>query len=269
MPARSSANRERCIILGYGRIGRRVARALCASDSDPVLAGVVARDTQAAVDDLENPAIRVFPDLDAALATEPDLVVECAAPAALAAAGADILAAGIDLVALSLTAFTDPAVEMRLRIAADEGPGRLCIPSGAAVALPLLRVARKAGIDKVRFRQTYLPSHWSSIAGEADVLQFTGSFFEGSVRAAASRFPFNLNAAVGIALAGVGLDETLIELVGDPVVGNMRYALDIESLGAPIRLDIGPYRNSPPEGPDHTAYSILAMLAARNEAILF
>ncbi|TNB49024.1 DUF108 domain-containing protein [Martelella lutilitoris] len=261
-----SEHRETCVVLGYGRIGRRVARALAAGDNGPVLAGVVARDAQAVAAD---PAVRVFADLDAALATAPDLIVECASPATLAAAGSDILVAGVDLVALSLTAFADPAVEARLREAADAGPGRLSIPSGAAAALPLLRVARKAGIEKVRFRQTYLPSHWAKISGETDALQFTGSFFEGSVRAAASRFPFNLNAAVGVALAGLGLDDTTIELVGDPAIGNMRYALDIESLGAPIRLDIGPYRDRPSEGPDHTAYSILAMLAARSDAIIF
>ncbi|MBB4123339.1 aspartate dehydrogenase domain-containing protein [Martelella radicis] len=261
--------RETCVLLGYGRIGRRIAGALLRDRHGPALAGIVARNPAAISADLEDPAIPVFPDIHAALATKPDLVIECASPPALAGTGAEILAAGADLVALSLTAFADPAVETRLRMAAKAGPGRLHIPSGAAAALPLLRVARKAGLEKVRFRQTYLPSHWAKIAGENDAFQFTGSFFEGSVRSAAARFPFNLNAAVGVALAGAGLDDTVIELIGDPGVGNMRYALDIESCGAPIRLDIGPYRDRPPEGPDHTAYSILAMLSARSEVITF
>nr|WP_272212507.1 aspartate dehydrogenase domain-containing protein [Marinicella sp. W31]MDC2878420.1 DUF108 domain-containing protein [Marinicella sp. W31] len=190
-------------------------------------------------------------------------------PATLAASGAQILAAGVDLVAVSLTAFVDPEMEMHLRQAAMAGPGQISIPSGAAAALPLIRVARKAGLSRVHFRQTYRPSHWARIAGLDDESRFMGPFFEGPVRAAASRFPFNLNAAVGVALAGAGLDNTSIALVGDPEIGNMRYELEIDSLGAPIRLAIGPYCDRPPEGPDHTAYSILSMLSARSEAITF
>ncbi|TCT36277.1 aspartate dehydrogenase domain-containing protein [Martelella mediterranea] len=259
--------RERIAILGYGRIGKTVAERLLRDDF-AILTDVVTRRCKAASASLPD-AVRLHERLDDALSQKQDVVIECASPALLAEHAPAILGSGADLVAVSLSAFTAPETEARILRAAEAGPGRLFIPSGAACALPLLRVAKQAGIDHVHFRQTYPPSVWQKIAGGAPETGFHGVFFRGSVREAAKLFPRNLNAAVGIALAGLGMDETTIELVAHPGIANMRYELEIESLGAPMRLDIGPYDDLAEEATDHTAFSVLSMLKQRSAAVCF
>ena len=264
--------RLRCALLGYGRIGRLIAAGLAARPDGPELVGIL---TRGSADTTADPTL---PDpleaglacaaLDDLVARRPDMVVECASTAALVGAAPVLLAAGIDCVPLSLAAFADPAGESVLRAAADRGPGRILVPSGAVGALGLLAAAAAAGLDSVRFVQSYPPTVWrrTPAAAMVDLDRFDGpvAFFRGSARAAARLFPHNLNAATGIALAGLGLDATEVELIADPDLPGVRYELAAEAATGPIRLVIGP---RPDPGPDLTAYSVLALLAGRAATI--
>ncbi|TPQ49114.1 aspartate dehydrogenase [Prosthecomicrobium hirschii] len=264
--------RLRCALLGYGRIGRLIAAGLAARPDGPELVGIL---TRGSADTTADPTL---PDpleaglacaaLDDLVARRPDMVVECASTAALVGAAPVLLAAGIDVIPLSLAAFADPAGETVLRTAADRGPGRILVPSGAVGALGLLAAAAAAGLDSVRFVQSYPPAVWrrTPAAAMVDLDRLDGpvAFFRGSARAAARLFPHNLNAATGIALAGLGLDATEVELIADPNLPGVRYELAAEAATGPIRLVIGP---RPDPGPDLTAYSVLALLAGRAAAI--
>ncbi|KPL52700.1 hypothetical protein ABB55_11105 [Prosthecomicrobium hirschii] len=283
--------RLRCALLGYGRIGRLIAAGLAARPDGPELVGILTRAGRGTAagtaagevslgslsPDALSPAA-VSPDvpeaglacaaLDDLVARRPDMVVECASTAALVGTAPVLLAAGIDMIPLSLAAFADPAGESVLRAAADRGPGRILVPSGAVGALGLLAAAAAAGLDSVRFVQSYPPAVWrrtpAATMVDLDRLDGPVAFFRGSARAAARLFPHNLNAATGIALAGLGLDATEVELIADPNLPGVRYELAAEAATGPIRLVIGP---RPDPGPDLTAYSVLALLAGRAAAI--
>lgn len=270
--AAGSRPRLRCALLGYGRIGRLIAAGLAARPDGPELVGIL---TRGSADTTADPTL---PDpletglacaaLDDLVARRPDMVVECASTAALVGAAPILLAAGIDVIPLSLAAFADPAGETVLRTAAGLGPGRILVPSGAVGALGLLAAAAAAGLDSVRFVQSYPPAVWrrtpAATMVDLDRLDGPVAFFRGSARAAARLFPHNLNAATGIALAGLGLDATEVELIADPNLPGVRYELAAEAATGPIRLVIGP---RPDPGPDLTAYSVLALLAGRAAAI--
>ncbi|MBT9291661.1 aspartate dehydrogenase domain-containing protein [Prosthecodimorpha staleyi] len=264
--------RLRCGLLGYGRIGRLIAGGLAARPDGPELVGILTRTAGGPAPGsrmLDPPeAGLVCAALDDLVTRRPDLVVECASTAALVDAAPTLLAAGIDCIPLSLAAFADPGGEGVLRDAAGRGPGRILVPSGAAGALGLLAAAAAAGLRSVRFVQSYPPAVWcgTAAAGMVDLDRLVGpaTFFRGSARAAARLFPHNLNAATGIALAGLGLDATEIELVADPDLPGVRYELVADVATGPIRLVIGP---RPDPGPDLTAYSVLALLAGRAAAI--
>lgn len=257
-PAR---RRARCAVVGFGRIGRRIVEGLAADPEGPEPVAILGR---AGVPD--GLACRTIGDL---IARRPDIVVECASAEALATLGPDILVAGITLVPLSLAAFADPTAADRLEAAARQGGARIEIPSGAAGALDLIRAARIAGLARVLFRQAYPPRTWRGTAAETlvdlDRLDGPAAFFRGSAREAAALFPLNLNAATGVALAGLGLDRTEVELVADPALPAVRYDLELEAGTGPVRLSIGP---RPAPGPDLTAASVLALLARHGTAIL-
>lgn len=50
-------------------------------------------------------------------------------------------------------------------------------------------------------------------------------FFKGSAREAAKAFPQNANATVVTALAGLGLEQTIVELVADPLIRRNQHTI--------------------------------------------
>ncbi|MEJ1157285.1 aspartate dehydrogenase domain-containing protein [Prosthecomicrobium sp. N25] len=258
MPAEpGAASRTGCAILGQGRLGRLIAEALLADPDGPALVGTLGRGGRS------GPAAAA--SLDEILARRPAVVVECASAEALAAAGPSVLAAGAVLVPLSLAAFADEDAASRLTEAARRGPGRIEIPSGAAGALPLVAAALVAGLRSVAFRQAYPVAGWRGTAAEGlvdlDAIREATTVFRGSAREAARLFPRNLNAATGVALAGLGLDRTHVELLADPGLPGVRYDLALDAEPGPVRLTIGPRPGG--SGPDYTAYTVLAHLRRR------
>ncbi len=62
--------------------------------------------------------------------------------------------------------------------------------------------------------------------------------FEGTTRAAAANFPRHMNIATSLAIAGIGLDRTTIELWVDPEVPGARNTLNIVSDVADVTATI-------------------------------
>jgi aspartate dehydrogenase len=235
-------------IVGYGRIGRRLAARL------PGAVAILSRSSGT--------------DLAAFLQERPQVVVECASRQALAEIGPAILAAGCDLVPLSLTALADPEVEQRLRSAAEAGPGRIEIAPGAMGTLDLLAAAQEDGLARVIYRQLKSPAMWKLIAGAPvglDSISERTVILRGSVRAVARRFPDNLNTSVGVALAGLGLDRTEAELVADPALSETAHELEIHAPPGKAMLTLGGRIVSPDGDPaDYTTFSVMRLLKRRD-----
>jgi aspartate dehydrogenase len=238
-------------IVGYGRIGQRLAARL---------PGAVA-------------ILKRGDGLDAFIARKPSVAVECASGQALADYGPSILAAGIDLIPLSLTALADPDVERRLMAAAKAGPGRLEIAPGAIGTLDLLASAREEGLRRVVYRQLKSPAMWqlTPAARLADLGAVHGRqvFFKGSVREVARRMPNNLNTSVGVALAGMGLDATEVELVADPAIGETAHELEIHAAPGTAVLRLGGREVAPDGDPvDYTTFSLMRILKRRQARVM-
>lgn len=238
-------------IIGYGRIGKRLASRL------PGAVAILARGGT----------------LGALLAAKPDVVVESASAEALAEYGPAVLAAGVDLVPLSLSALVDPAVEHRLMEAVRTGPGRLEIAPGAIGTLDLLATAREEGLRRVVYRQLKSPAMWrlTPAAALADMASVRGRqvFFEGSVREVARRMPNNLNTSVGVALAGLGLDATEAELVADPAISETAHELEIHAAPGTAVLRLGGREVAPDGDPvDYTTFSLMRMLKRRQARVM-
>ena len=238
-------------IIGYGRIGQRLAARL------PGAVAILKRGST----------------LDSFIAARPSVAIECASPQALAEYGPALLTAGIDLVPLSLTALADPDVEHRLMAAAKAGPGRLEIPPGAIGTLDLLATAREDGLKRVVYRQLKSPTMWqlTPAAALADLVSVRDRqvFFRGSVREAARRFPGNLNTSVGVALAGLGLDATEAELVADPTLSETAHELEIHAAPGQAVLKLGGRAVVPDGDPvDYTTFSLIRILKRREARVV-
>jgi aspartate dehydrogenase len=207
-------------------------------------------------------------DLRALIATNPELVFECASRAALAELAPPLLRAGIDVVPLSLTALCDRAVERELIAAAEAGPGRLEIPPGAMATLEALSAAREDELHGVVYRQVKSPAMWKTTPArgfaDLDAIAARMVFAAGNVREVADRFPDNLNTAVGVALAGLGLDATRIELIADPAIHATEHELDVDAGPGSYRLRVGGRAVGTGDPVDYSTFGLLRILRRRS-----
>jgi aspartate dehydrogenase len=243
-------------IVGFGRIGSRLAARLAGVADAPPLVAILGRPSQAGID-------KACASLDDFIARKPAIAFECASPAALAEYGPRLLAAGIDLTPLSLTALADEAVERRLVDAARKGPGRLEIAPGAVGSLDLLATAREEGLQRVVYRQVKPVALWKLTPAvrlaDLDAIRGRTVFLKGSVRELAKHFPNNLNTSVGVALAGLGLDRTESELVADPALNETAHELDIHAAAGNATLRLAGREVLP----DYTTFSLIHLLRRR------
>lgn len=225
-------------LIGYGAIARYVAQHI-AKESGLALAAIIAspeRDAQA-VSGFE-PGMAVAHAISE-LSCPPDLVLDCAGHGALRQHGAAVLAAGIDLITVSAGALADPELHAKLRSAAAGSGAHLRIASGAIGALDALSAASIGGLESVTYRGRKPPAGWlgSPAENQLDLTSLTSAalHFSGTARDAALTYPKNANVAASIAMAGIGFDDTRVELIADPGISDNIHEVSAE--GAFGQLD--------------------------------
>ena len=206
-------------IIGYGTIAAAVRAHL--ADLDGLEIGVVIAkpSADARVRRIFGETVEIAHDV-AGVNTEVDLFVDCAGHSALRQHGADVLARGVDLVTVSSGALADADLYARLVAAARAGGAQLRVASGAIGGLDALGSASVGALTRVTYRGRKPPPGWRGSPAESkldlDALTEATVHFSGNARDAALEYPMNANVAASVALAGVGFDDTQVELIADP-----------------------------------------------------
>ena len=212
-------------------------------------------------------------DVDALLASMPDIVVECAGHGAVATYGEPVLSAGIPLMIASIGALADAALYRRLANAAARGGSRLILASGAMAGIEALAAARFGGLDSVRYTGRKPPLAWRGTHAEdmmdLSSLHTPSAFFSGNAREAALLYPKNSNVAATVALAGLGFDLTEVELIADPTVATNIHELRFEGGDGSFQFTIHG-RPSPgnPKTSALTAHSIARLLSGMAASVV-
>ena len=252
---------QRVALIGYGAIAAGVVQTLPRhADGRLAIVGVLARPDGAATARARLGDVPVFARLEDLLGARPDIVVECAGHAALAAHGEAVLAAGIDLIVVSTGALADDALAQGLRRAARGA--RILIPAGAVGGIDALAAMRLGGLDSVRYRSIKPPAAWvGTPADEAidlDRIAAPTVAYRGVAREAARLFPKNANVAATIALAGIGFERTQVEIVADPEARHNMH--EIEAAGASGTLSLRLVNLPSPENPKTSALTALSVV---------
>lgn len=230
---------KRLGLVGCGRIGAHVLAALRAGQLPGwQLCGVLVRraDTR-----LEVPFTT---ELESFIAGRPDVVVELAGPPALAALG-EALLRHADVWTISAAALADEALRQRLEATGRACGHRLRVLPGAFAGLDGVAAAAAAGAT--------LHLDIELLPGPAPA----ETRFRGTVREAARRFPNAVNVAAAAALAGPGLDATLVEVRHPGPVPRNRLALVAESAAGTLRAEVRPELG---QGVHPVACSVIAAL---------
>lgn len=256
-----SVRKLRVAFVGWGAIARRVGALLMARNDTIVLAGVATRTPpQRDTHLLEGARWLASPDDLRDLA--PDLVVEAAGRAAVEPWGIASLRCAPAFAVSSTSAFSDDAVLERLVTEAKRHGSQILIPSGALGGLDALAAGGRLALSRVTHRIIKPPQAWKGTPAEQlvdlDHLTDAQVFFRGSAREASSSFPANANVAAISALAGVGFEQTEVELIADPATRLNSHHLTAE--GAFGTLTVRVDNRSLADNPKSSELSALSLV---------
>lgn len=266
LPVRGASSRApiKVAIGGLGTVGRVVARALDAGIAGLALVAVSARDEAKARRNMagfKNPVPVVSLGRLADLA---DVVVECAPPELFPEIARPAIEQGRLFVPLSVTTLLN---HMDLVERAKMTGARILVPTGALLGLDAVRAVAEGTVRSVTMTTRKPPKSLRSAKFvvergiNLDALKEPVKLYEGTVREAAALFPANVNIAVALGLAGIGVDLTRYEIWADPGVERNTHVVKVDSDSTRFEMTIAniPTEENPATG-RNTALSVIALL---------
>ncbi len=254
----------RVAIGGLGAVGLVVARRLDEGIPGLRQVAVSARDPAKAARKMAGFKTPV-PVVDlSALAARADVVVECAPPELFLDIARPAIERGCIFMPLSVTTFLD---HLGLVERARETGARIVVPTGAIVGLDAVRAAAEGTVHSVVMTTRKPPKslHSAKFVVEQgldlDSLTAPLRLYQGTVRQAAAMFPANVNIAVALSLAGIGVDRTRYEVWADPGVSRNTHTVKVDSDSTRFEMTIEnvPSEDNPGTG-KNTALSVIAAL---------
>ena len=251
-------------LLGCGAIGRGLAAA--------VDRGKVPGAALVAVFDQDGDAARALAgslacapstpaSFDEMLADERvDIVVEAASQNALRTYGEAVLSRGKDLLAMSTGALLDGGFLSRLSDLSAETSRRVYAPSGAVGGIDAIRASREE-LEEVTLTTRKHPDTLVDVTAPrdapAEAITSATVVFEGNALEAVRRFPFNINVASVLSLAGIGPERTRVRIIADPDATGNNHEIYARGRSGALRFTM---ENVP--HPDNPMTSYLALLSA-------
>ena len=259
---------KKVAVIGYGSIGREIiasakrqeipnAKIVAVFDNQPQVINSI---------DNEYGDVHLFSDFDefynSQIYSSLDLIIECASKDAVREFGKKIIESKKDLIVLSVGAFSDKEYLAELQHLSSLNSTRLVIPTGAIAGLDSIRSVRKY-LDSLTITTT---KHPKSLAGapffknsriSLDDIKSETVLFEGNASTAIELFPANVNVAVAIALAGVGLEKTQVKIMANPLISVNKHEIVAKGSFGEIHIVV---QNIP--SPTNPKTSYLASLSA-------
>ena len=247
-----------------GTVGLDVARRIDAGIPGLKLQAVSALHRRRAEDRLKefHRPIPVLPLPE--LAETADVVVECAPSAVFRQVAEPTIHLGRVLIPISVGALID---NWDLVEKATKTGARINIPTGALVGLDAVRAAAQGTVSRVTIITRKPPA---GLAGSSylidnnihvDEITEPTKVFEGTARSGVAAFPANVNVAAALGLAGIGPDQTMLEIWADPSIERNTHSIQVEADSARMELKIEnvPSKENPRTG-RIVALSIIAAL---------
>ena len=142
---------------------------------------------------------------------------------------------------------------------------RILVPTGALLGLDAVRAAAEGQIHSVTMitrkppggleGAPYLVEHDISVKG----LTAPKKVFDGTAREGARGFPANVNVAAALSLAGIGPDQTRLEIWADPALDRNTHRIEVVADTARFAMSI---ENVPSDNPRTGKITALSTVAA-------
>lgn len=213
----------------------------------------------------ERYGVEFYSDFQAFVHTPLDVVVEAATVEAAEMYMKEVLESKKDMILSSIGVFKDDEFLMEMKEIAQTNARTISLPSGAIGGLDLLQSANSlGGLREVRITTRKSPQSLGLEAVKAEEL-----LFDGSARKAIDRFPKNINVALLLSIAGIGADQTRVQIIADPDIEQNTHTIEAIGDFGKMALKI---ENQPMPGNPKTSYlaalSIISALKNRGNALV-
>jgi aspartate dehydrogenase len=207
-------------MIGYGAIGKDAARYIKEKKAgDAELTALLVRSKEK-YKALEQEGYTVCDDEQAFFRLGLDVIIENAGHEAVYQYGEKALTAGSDLMVVSVGAFADPQLLEQVQKAAEKHKRRLILPSAAIAGLDRIAAAMLGTLDEVKLVTRKPPNAWRGTIAESKVALDSVTepvcIYNGSARESSKLFPESTNVSAALSLAGIGFDDTKVEVYVDP-----------------------------------------------------
>ncbi|MEP0073602.1 MAG: aspartate dehydrogenase [Marinomonas sp.] len=241
-----SQTRLKVGIIGLGAIGGHVANCIEKGEAgNAELVALVCRDKEKYLtinkDQSGHFKSLITDDIETLFAAKPDIVIEAAGQESLSQYGISILEKGIDLLVSSIGLFTNDDILNTFTQAAEQSGSQMLLSSGALPALDWMSASSLSKVSNAAITQEKPVISWKGTRAEElidlDSITEPTCFFEGTAREAANIFPKSSNISAMLALATVGLDNTKVRLVADPISQIMNTLIEFDSEVGQLQLN--------------------------------
>jgi aspartate dehydrogenase len=180
-----------------------------------------------------------------------DIVFEAASQEAVEEYAEMVIDAGKDLVIMSVGSLLNKKFKQKIEKTAKQKKCKIYLPSGAVCGIDGILSGSIDIIDEVTLVTTKPPESLDKKYNKRTII------FEGTARDAVKRFPMNINVAASLALAGIGFDNTKVEIVADPVAKRISHKILAHGKFGRLRAEV---ENMP--NPNNPKSSYMASLSA-------
>ncbi|MCK4902024.1 MAG: aspartate dehydrogenase [Thermoplasmatales archaeon] len=180
-----------------------------------------------------------------------DVVFEAASQGAVEEYAEMVIEACKDLVIMSVGSLLNKKFKDRIEKIAKEKRCKIYLPSGAVCGIDGILSGSIDIIDEVTLVTTKSPESLGKSYNKRTIV------FKGNAREAVKKFPMNINVAASLSLAGIGFDDTKVEIVVDPVATRISHKILAHGKFGRLRAEV---ENMP--NPKNPKSSYMASLSA-------
>lgn len=250
-------------IIGYGTLGKSIGKLIDSGQAgDVLLKSILVRKLPSSLEELSDQCM-VTTNKNIFLNQDLDIIIEAAGHKALKQYGEKVLSSGSDLVILSVGALSDNELYHSLQESASKNQKQMIIPSAAIAGLDRIAAGVLGEIDGITLITRKHPRSWYGTIAEEKVNLATITepycIFEGNARDAAKLFPENVNVSAALSIAGVGFEDTKVQVFVDPTIQMNTHTIIAEGEFGKVEISVQnkPYKQNPKSSP------IVAMSVAK------
>lgn len=251
-------------IIGYGTLGKTLANYIEAEQGNVELKAVLVRNLPESLDPSSLNYMVTNHEEDF-FNLGLDVIIESAGHNAVHLYGEKTLSSGSSFIILSVGALGNEELYNTLREAAKRYDKQIIIPSAAIAGLDRIAAGVLGEIDEISLITKKPPKSWyGTIAEEmTDLASLKEPYciFEGNAREAAKLFPENVNVSATLSLAGVGFEQTKVQVYADPTIQSNTHTILARGEFGQLEINVqnNPYKSNPKSSPI-VAMSVIKVL---------